>query len=314
MPSNCLCDCTTYLDEMIQKISEKVYKANDPDTFIYQMLKAINNELCEAHDDLIKAKNDIYLWNDVVAEPVIKGVEHGIDCLQNRAVAEILSVGLTPGASDYFENIDFVRVECGVAWYIPTQYYGSYYGYGYGGGTYQYGFNQYYNQYYPWGRAEPPMGTTYYVTYRYGVRDENLYNNFGMLVKLRKQDLWDYPQYRKAIKTLILSFLGGPAVENIKDALSVFHNRDYIEIQELYLNGWILDQSILYTETEYNDPTLNTSNGCILIGEQESLYTFVIRFHFSETMSAQTKAILNEIIAIIKPAHTKVIVQYLIGY
>lgn len=314
MASNCLCDCTTYLDSMIDKISEKVFSAKDPTTFSYLMLKAINNELCESYDDLIKTKNDIYLYKDVTSEPVIKGVEHGTDCLQNRAVAEIITVGFTPGANDFFEYVDFTRTECGILWAIPSQTYGNYYGYGYGGGVYQYGFSNYYNQYYPYGRAEPPVGTTYYVTYRYGCRDENLYNNFGLFAKLRKQDIWSYPDYRKALRCLISSYLGGPAPENIKDALSIFHPRAYIEIIQLYQSGWIIDKSILYTQAEYDDPTLDTSNGCILIGEEESLYTFVVRFHYSETMSFQTKQIINDIIDIIKPAHTRAIVQYLIGY
>jgi hypothetical protein len=299
---------------MLEKISDKVYSAKNPDTFIYKMLTAINNELCEAYDDLIKCKNDIYLWVDVAEEPVIKGALHGLDCLQNRAVGELVAVGNTPGASDYIENVDFTRHECGILWAIPNQYYGHYSYYGYNGYGYQYGYAAYYNQYYPWGRAEPDTGATYYVTYRYGCRDENLYNNFGVLAKLKKQDVWEYPEYRKALKSLILSYLGGPSVENIKDALAIFHPRAYIEITELFRTGWILDQSILYTEAQYADPTLDTSDGCILIGEAEVLYTFIVRFHFSETMSALTKTIINEILAIIKPAHTRVLIQYLIGY
>ncbi len=314
MPSNCLCDCTQYLDTMIQTISEKVYKIKDPSTFIYQMLKAINNELCESHDDLIKAKNDIYLWNDVSDEAVIKGVWNGMDCLQNRAVAEIVSVGNTPGAQDFFENVDFVRTECGILWAIPSQYYGGYQYYGYGGYGYQYGWAPYYNQYYPWGRAEPPVGSTYYVTYKYGCRDENLYNNFGMLVKLKKQDIWEYPQYRQALKALILSYLGGPSVENIKDALAIFHPRTQIEITEAYQTGWVLDQSILYTKAEYEDPSLDTSDGCILIGESDGLYVFVVRFHFAETIPALIRTIITDIVEIIKPAHTRAIIQYLTGY
>jgi hypothetical protein len=299
---------------MIQNISEKVYKIKDPTTFIYQMLMSINNELCESKDDLIKARNDIYLWNDVTAEPVIKGVLNGTDCLQNRAVAEIITVGNTPGASDFFENVDFTRVECGILWAIPDQYYGGYAYYGGYGGYGGYGWTPYYNQYYPYGRAEPPTGSTYYVTYRYGCRDENLYNNFGIFAKLKKQDIWSYPQYRQALKAMILAYIGGPSVENIRDALSVFHTKAYIEITELYKTGWIIDKSILYTSTEYEDSAIDTSDGCILVGEAESLYTFIVRFHFSETMTALTKTIITQIIGIIKPAHTRALIQYLIGY
>ena len=204
---------------MLEKLDNNVYNTESTESNLYYFLKMINNELCEAYAELVATKNDIYLWVDVIDEPVIKGEENGIDCFDNWCVAEIIRIGDSPGSSEYNQYIDYVRTCRGVHW-VAKQYYGYYpfYGYGYGGWGFEWG--SFYNPYYPTGAKEPVTGNVYYVTYRYGVRDENLWDNFGIMTGLQKKDYWMWEEYRKAIKSLTIAYLTGPTILNIRTALT----------------------------------------------------------------------------------------------
>jgi len=324
------CECNIYTPKMLAKLDEAIYNKIDTNTNLYQILKMINNELCEAYVDQTYIKNDNYLWVDVVDEPVVKGSLNGCDCFQNWEVVEIISIGDTPGASDYTETVDFTRWTRGVCWtvdpteycYYPTYpvYYPSYaplYPYGQRDtstiidvpGTEETCYQN--NPYYPYGRKEPQEGVTYYVTYRYGCRDSKLYDNFGILTQLQKIDEQSYVEYRKAIKALVLAFLAGPTIDSIKDALSVFHPRDFIEIIEGFRTGWILGESILYTEDDWNNPLIDTTDGTLLLSEQTGFYEFEVRFHFASTLSTVVRTLLEDLINLMKPAHTRAFVTFL---
>jgi len=297
-----VCDCDRYVDRMLEKLDDNVYNTESSTTNLYYFIRTINNELCEVYAELQAAKNDIYLWVDVVDEMVIKGEENGIDCFDNWCVAEIISIGDTPGSSEYNQYIDYVRTCRGVHW-VAKQYYGYYpiYGYGYGGYGFEWG--SYYNPFYPEGAKEPVTGNAYYVTYRYGVRDENLWYNFGIMADLQKKDYWTWVEYRKAIKSLTIAYLGGPTVKNMRTALATFHPAAFIEIIE-GLHGWILGESILYSEADWDNPALDTSDGTLLLAESSGRFEFTVIFHYAYTLPLSTRQVLEEIIEDIKPAHT----------
>ena len=287
-----ICECDRYISRMLEKLDKNIYNTESTTSNLYYFVEMMNGELCEAYAQLIFAQSDIYLWVDVIDEPVIKGELNGIDCFQNWAVVEIIRVGNTPGASDYEEYVDYQRHIRGIEWTVP-QYYGYYpfYGYGYGGWGYE--WREIYNPWAPSGRMEPPEGSVYYVTYRYGVRDENLYDNFGVLAKLQKRDFWSYEEYRRAIKSLNIAYLGGPTIDNIKDALSTFHNRDYIEIVEGLEYGWILGVSILYSKSAWENPSLDTSDGTVLTYAGAGQFEFEVRFHYAITIPFETRLVLG---------------------
>ncbi len=309
-----ICDCENYIDKLLDGLDKNIYNVKATNTNLYKIIDTYNKELCDAYADLILNKNDIYLGVTVTNEVVIHGEQHGIDCLANWAVVEVISVGDTPGASDYLEDIDFIINERGLEWDNTPEYYGSYpYGYGYGHPfPYSYGYywGQYYNPWSPHGRKEPVTGDTYYVTYKYGCRNTNLYNNFGALVDLKKISLQTYLQYRNAIKVLILAYLGGPTKANIQAALSVFHPSDLILIEEGYFEGWYLGENILYSESTWGDSSVDTSDGTILRDALSGLYEWQVTFFESWRINDNLRVILENLIDDMKPAHTKVIIIY----
>lgn len=245
-----VCSCTKYIDSLFRELDKRVYDKKSTDTNLYNIIDTFNRELCEAYADMIYAKNDIYLSRTVVSEAVVHGEQNGIDCFANWSVVEIIAVGDTPGASDYAQYTDWIIHPRGIQWGDLPQYYGSYavpYGYGYTS------FAQFYNAFAPTGQKEPVTGDIYYVTYKYGCRNENLYNNFGVLVKLKKLSYQTYPEYRDAIRTLILAYIGGPTVANIRSALSVFHDENSIQIEEFTNRTWVLGENILYDEDTWSN-------------------------------------------------------------
>jgi hypothetical protein len=314
-----ICDCVDYIDKLFYDLDENIYNKKSTTSNLYNIFDMYNRELCEAWADLIYTKNDIYIGIPVTNEMVVHRYLNGIDCLANWGVAEIVSVGNTPGASDYVEHIDYIRHPRGIQWGDIPRYYGSYpygYGYGYGYGYaaygYNYSFGQYYNPYAPCGRREPVPGDVYYVTYKYGCRDENLYNNFGALVLLEKNDNITYAQYRDAIRALILAYLGGPTIANIKSALSVFHPENLIRITEYYTDrGWILGENILYSEESWADPSIDTSDGTLLLESIGGVYEWSVTFYESWRLSDAIRDTLEQLIDDMKPAHTKVYVFFL---
>lgn len=306
-----ICNCEKYIDTLLEGLDEKVYNKEATDTNLYNIIDTFNRELCEAYADLTYNKNDIYLSRLVEDEIVVHGEQHGIDCFANWSVVEILKVGNTPGANDYIEYIDWIIHPRGIQWGDLPYYYGHYpYGYGYGYGGYGTEWQQYYNPYAPWGRKEPATGDIYYVTYKYGCRDENLYNIFGRLVKLKKIDYQSYPEYRNAIRVLILAYLSGPTINNIKTALSIFHPIDEIVIEEYYNEGWILGEKTLYSEETLADLTQDTSDKIVIRSGTGGYYEWSVTFLNSSTLTTSEKTTLESIIENIKPAHTKVEVFY----
>ena len=309
-----ICSCTKYIDSLLAHLDINIYDKKRTDSNLRNIIDMYNRELCNAYADLIYTKNDIYLGIQVSDEAVVHGVQNGIDCLVNWAVAEIISVGDTPGASDYIENIDFIRHPRGIQWGEIPSYYGSYpygYGYSYGGSGYAYGYQwgQYYNPYAPTGRKEPVSGDIYYVTYKYGCRDENLYNIFGALVKFEKFDYQTFPEYRDAIRTLILAYLGGPTVANIKTALSIFHPIDLIQINEFYKEKWILGENILYSKASWTTEP-DVSDGTILRSQVGGQYEWSITFFESWRLSTEQRDTIEALVEDMKPAHTIVYILY----
>jgi hypothetical protein len=296
------------MDSLLSKLDHNVYDTESTTSNLYILLRTINNELCEAYAQIVAAKNDNYLWVDVVDEPVVRGEPHAIDCLANWAVVEIIRVGDTPGASDYLQYVDFLRTWRGIHW-VGAHYYGYYPAYGYGYGGYGWGWNSYTNYYWPLGRKEPVTGSLYYVTYRFGVRDENLYDNFGILTKLQKRDYWTWEEYRKAVKSLTLAFLAGPTISNMRIALSAFHPESLIEITE-GKTGWVLGRSILYSEADWKNPAIDTSDGTLLLDPNYGQYRFTVIFHQAQTIPESTRNVLMDIVEIMKPAHTIAIVVF----
>jgi len=288
-PVICPCRCSC---DFLSKLDKNVYDVESTNTFLYDFFDIVCMEFCDVQYSKQKAKNDFYLWTDHVEEPVIKGESHGIDCLRNKTVVEIISVGDLPGASDYEEGIDYQINECGIEWIESSRYYAYYNGQGSSSGR---------------DSKEPQTGYTYYVTYRSGVRNSKLYDVFGVLVGLIKQDYQTYPNYRKAIRSLIEAFLLGPTVESMLSALSIFTDRSNIEIVEGFQAGWVLGESFLYTKDAYDDATQNTQDGTILSAEGED-FIFDINVYNSETV--EDKDLFVQIANKIKPAHTIVFVHF----
>lgn len=64
-------------------------------------------------------------------------------------------------------------------------------------------------------------------------RDEAIYGNFGVLIKLQKQADWSYEKYRRLVKGVTNSLLQGPTYQSVTDALQLFTNFK-VSIGELY--------------------------------------------------------------------------------
>ena len=118
-------------------------------------------------------------------------------------------------------------------------------------------------------------------------RDEALYNNFGVLVKLRKKAGWTDDKYRRLIKGVTKSLLDGPTYQSVVDALQLFTNF-HVSISELYKDADNYDDSILQG--------INTQ------------YAFIVEIEkpLDDTTATQDelKSDTNFILNIVKPAHT----------
>lgn len=285
MPSICPCNCNEFA--LLEKLDKNIYDIESTETFLSKFFDVVEEELCDVLYAKEMAKNDFYLWKDVVDEAVIKGVHDGKDCFSCKTVVEIISVGDTPGASDYTEGIDFSIDVCGISWTVAPHPY--------------YGYPQPYNPYHIIPK-QPETGATYYVTYRCGVRNEKLYSNFGVLVNLVKKNSQTYVDYRHAIKALIEAYLLGPTIAGMKKALSTMIDEDYIYIEEGYKIGWVLGESYLYSPEDYADPTLYTADGTIFGRFGESDFEFDVYVYHSDLVD--DKVLFEDIVNKIRPAHT----------
>jgi len=297
-PIICPCACTC---DFLSKFDPNIYDVESTDTFLKAFFDVVCIEFCDIAYELQMTKNDFYLWKDMPEEVIVKGEAYGVDCFDCKAVVDIISIGDTPGASDYIEDIDFEVHQCGVKWLRPYSYYGSYYTPTYYGVDYG-STGPFYVE-----AKQPETGMPYYVTYRCGVRNDKLYDNFGVMVDLVKKDYQSYSDYREAIKALIVAYLAGPTIDSMLDALSIFTNRSNIYIEEGYTTGWILDESFLYSKAQYADPTVYTGDGTILYQGGEN-FVFDVYVYNSETVSDQT--LFTDIVNKLKPAHTLAYVHF----
>ncbi len=293
-PTICPCKCTcTFLN----KFDPNIYDIESNGTFLRAFFDVVCDEFCDINVAKQKAKNNFYLSKSYVDEPVIKGEAYGTDCFICKSVVAIDSIGDSMGGNDYRNGIDFVVTECGVEWQRPYSYYGySYYPYG------GQGYPVYVITY------QPETGAIYYVTYKCGVQNSRLYDNFGILVGLIKKDYQTYEDYRKAIQALIIAFLLGPTTNGLKQALSPFVNESDIQILESYKTGWEMNVSILYSKVQWQDSTIDVSDGTVLktVGED-----FVWDLSIYNSDLIDDKDLISDIVEKIRPAHTLVYVHFL---
>jgi hypothetical protein len=281
-----ICPCACVCD-FLSKFDENVYDIENEDTFLKAFFDVVCMEFCDLLTAKQRAKNDFYLWKDIEDEAVVKGEADGIDCFSCKTVVDIISVGDTIGGSDYEEGIDYTIHPCGIEWIVSPSYYYS--------GTAR-------------NAREPEEGETYYVTYRCGVRNEKLYDVFGAIVGLIKKDYQTYPDYREAIKSLIQSYILGATIEGMKEGLSVLIPKENIEILESFRIGWEMNVSFLYTKEDFDDATVDTSDGTILktVGED-----FVFDVIVSNSELLNDRDLFEDIVDKLKPAHTIGFVVYL---
>lgn len=284
-PYFCPCGCAC---DFLSKFDKNVYDIESTDTFLYQFFEVVCTEFCDIYTEKMKARNDVYLYKENVNEVVIKGVSEGKDCFSCKSVVEIISVGNSPGASDYIQDTDYIIDECGISWVAPQPYY--------------------YHSYSPRDPIEPETGARYYVTYRCGVRNSKLYDTFGVLVDLVKKDSQSYPDYRRAIKALILAYILGPTIAGMKEALSPFISTVNIYIEESYKVGWVLGESWLYEKTDYENPAIYTGDGTIL---QTGGENFVIDVWVYNSYLVEDQTLFTDIVNKIKPAHAIAYVHFL---
>ena len=284
-PVICPCACTC---DFLSKFDPNIYDIENPDTFLKAFFDVVCMEFCDLQTAIMMAKNDFYLWKEMPNTAIVKGITHSVDCFPCKTVVEILSVGDTYGGNDYEEFIDYEVHPCGIHWIESSPYYYAYYN---GSGS--------------TGRKsrEPATGATYYVTYRCGVRNSKLYDVFGVLVGLIKKDYQTYSDYRRAIKALIMAFLLGPTIAGMKQALSVIAQVDDIKIEESFKTGWILGESICYSEADYLSD-MNTNDGTILKAATEEFY-FDLDIEFHNSDQIRDPQLITDIVNMIKPAHAR---------
>ncbi len=299
-PEICPCSCEC---DFLEKLDKNIYDIESEGTFLKIFFDVVCSEFCDLRYERDKVKNDFYLSKQNTDEAVVKGQPNTIDCLSCKTVVVIDLVGDTPGASDYIEGVDFIIDECGINWIQPQQYY-PYYSSNYYGSV----EGELPKPYYPLGRKEPDTGITYYVTYKCGVRNDKLYDNFGILVDLVKKNSQTFPDYREAIRTLIIAYLLGPTIEGLTTALSILVDSDDLYIEEAFRVGWFLNESFLYTEADYANSILYTGNGTIFKSSGEGEFEFDIYVYNSEQVADQE--LFEEIVEKIKPAHTIAFVHF----
>ena len=118
-------------------------------------------------------------------------------------------------------------------------------------------------------------------------RDEAIYKNFGVLVKLKKKSEWTYEKYRRLVRGVTKSLLDGPTYQSVVDALQLFTNFK-VSISELYKDYKKYDSDML--------KGVNPQFAFIVEVEkplEDKEYT-------QEGLQSDCKFILN----IVKPAHT----------
>jgi hypothetical protein len=296
-PSLCPCPCTC---DFLSKFDKNVYDIESADTFLKAFFDTVCMEFCDINFAKQMAKNDMYLWKERPDESVVKGEPFTVDCFSCKTVVEIISVGDTAGASDYIEDIDFEIHPCGIKWIESAPYYYAYYSHYYG---------QTHEGSHTSGRKskQPRTGDTYYVTYRCGVRNSKLYDVFGILVGLIKKDYQTWPNYRHAIKSLIIAFLEGPTIDGMKAGLSILIPEENIEIIESYKTGWILGESILYPKEWYESGDYTTQDGTIL-KPVESDYFFDVYVYNSHLI--EDKQLFEDVVDKLRPYHTIAYVTY----
>ena len=108
-----------------------------------------------------------------------------------------------------------------------------------------------------------------------------------------------------------MAYLGGPTIANIISALSIFHPESLIEISEGWTEiGWILGEHWLYSETTWNDPLVDTSDGIVIQELEAEAYRWSVTFYESWRLSTSVRTTLESIIDDMKPAHTVVYIFY----
>lgn len=75
-------------------------------------------------------------------------------------------------------------------------------------------------------------------------RQQAIYDNFGILVNLKKKAEWDWDKYRRLVKGVTQSLLEGPTSKSIVNAIQLFTNFN-VSITELYKEAANMDASLL---------------------------------------------------------------------
>lgn len=118
------------------------------------------------------------------------------------------------------------------------------------------------------------------------VSPERIFNNFGTLVKLKKNADWDDEKYRRLIQGVMQSLLRGPTKQSLVDGLKLFTNFN-VNVYELYKDMDRVDSSLY----EGLSPQ----------------FSFILEIEKPlEDYAEQANLIrdANYIVSIIKPAHT----------
>lgn len=118
------------------------------------------------------------------------------------------------------------------------------------------------------------------------VQPDSIYNNFGVLINLKKQPEWDDEKYRRLIKGVTRSLLEGPTPQSIMNAIQLFTNFK-VNIYELYKAGESLSSSVLEGVNPQFAFIVEIEKPLDVTADQESIYRDT-----------------NYVINIVKPAHT----------
>lgn len=117
-------------------------------------------------------------------------------------------------------------------------------------------------------------------------RQESIYNNFGVLVNLKKKADWSWDKYRRLVKGVTQSLLEGPTHKSIVNAIQLFTNFN-VSITELYEAAEKMDATVLDGINPQFAFIVEIEKPLEVVENQDDVYTDA-----------------NYIINIVKPAHT----------
>lgn len=130
------------------------------------------------------------------------------------------------------------------------------------------------------------------------VSPERIFDNFGTLVKLKKDPEWDSEKYRRLVKGVIQSLLKGPTKQSLIEGLNLFTDFK-VNVYELYKKA----------DRDKVDPSL--------FNNVDWQFSFILEIEKPVDSFADQSSLIrdaNYIVNIIKPAHTiSIIITTIIG-